>query len=438
MTLEQLNDYFTVIYRKKFAAGKGGVYKDILTAHAETIAKCIVEQPQKNETIKIILNNKPAFLKKFLSLNYLSIEEIKEIGKTNPEIFYAIPESFYNENPQLIDIVVENQNVLFDLLPKNVQNNERIQNTLKRNKKIYSSEMRDRKGYDIDWLDENGNLISYFTLTNNFSINSKEDYLKIVEKYLSSGMSVPFFCKEYGISSVEGFNNLLNRVGKENTDIQDSISDTRSRSKQIYLQTIKNIAQQFNEGKLTFKEYIENEYNQFHKFELLIGYVDDKQLFMKQLIDYVCNEKLIKFDRIVTLFEAEPRNVVNVIKPYLYKTGINDLNSIKNFYQSLNRYKNPYKRYVFKIIRNEVEYNIDDSVIDKALVYIHNNNIYKCQYTVELVCRKIAMGEINYDAELEEKKEELKTMILYSALEKAKNIEEYLNVMAENSNYRTI
>ena len=147
---------------------------------------------------------------------------------------------------------------------------------------------------------------------------------------------------------------------------------------------------------------------------------------------------MIKFDRIVTLFEAEPRNVVNVIKPYLYKTGINDLNSIKNFYQSLNRYKNPYKRYVFKIIRNEVEYNIDDSVIDKALVYIHNNNIYKCQYTVELVCRKIAMGEINYDAELEEKKEELKTMILYSALEKAKNIEEYLNVMAENSNYRTI
>ena len=438
MTLEQINYYFSEVFKKNFRVGKGSVSKNILTAHAETIAKCIVEQPQKNETIKILLNNRPEYIKKFFNMNYISVEEIAEIGKTNPEIYYVIPETFYSNNPQLFNMIAESQNILFDLLPKEVKNNEMIQNALKRKKSIYYSDKRDINGYDIDWLDENGKLINFFTLANNYVINSKEDYLKIVEKYLSSGMSVPLFCKQYGISSVDGFNKLLNRVGIENIDTQDSIDEVKDRAKQIYLGTIKNIANQINEGKLTFKEYIDSNYNQFHKFKLLIEYISDKQLFMKQLIDYICNEQLIKIDRLNTLFETDSRNIVNAIKPYLYKAGINDANALRGLHQTLNRYKYPYKRCVSKIIKNGVEYNIDDSVIDKALVYLHNNDIYKCQYTVDFICKKIAMGEINYDVELEEKKEELKTMILYSALEKAKSIDDYLTVMDENNKHRTI
>ena len=438
MTLEQVNYYFSESFKKKFRIGRGNVSKNILTAHAETIVKCIAEQPQKNETIKILLNKRPEYIKKFFDMGYISIEEIAEIGKTNPEIYYVIPETFYSDNPQLLNMIAESQNVLFDLLPKEVKKNEMIQDALKRKKSIYHSDKRDINGYDIDWLDENGKLINFFTLANNYVINSKEDYLKIVEKYLSSGMSVPFFCKQYGISSVDGFNKLLNRAGIENIETQNSIDEVKDCAKQVYLGTIKNIANQINEGKLTFKEYIDSNFNQFHKFRLLIEYISDKRLFIKQLIDYICNEQLIKVDRLNALFETDLRNIVNAIKPYLYKVGINDANTLRALYQVLNKYKYPYKRVVSKIIKNGVEYNIDDSVIDKALVYVHNNDIYKCQYTVDFICKKIAMGEINYDVELEEKKEELKIVILYSALEKAKSIEDYLAVMDESNKRRTI
>lgn len=438
MTLEQINDYFSEVFNKKFVSGKKRINKNILTSHAVTIAKCIVEQPQKNEAIKILLNSRTEYMKKFFDINYISVEEIVEIGKTNPEIYYVTPVTYYFNNPQLFDTIAESQNILFDLLPKEVKNSEKIQNALKRKKSIYYSNKRDINGYDIDWLDEKGNLIRFFSLANNYVINSKEDYLKIVEKYLSSGMSVSLFCEQYGVSSVNGFNRLLNRIGIENTDKQDDIDKVKGQAMQMYLEKIKNIANQINEGKLTFKEYIDNRYNRFHKFKLLIKYIDDKQTFMKQIIDYISNEQLLKINKLNTLFETNTFNLVNEIKPYLYKFGINDANTLRVLYRTINKYKYPYRRVVSKIIKNGIEYNIDDSVIDKALVYIQNNDIFKCQYTVDFICKKIVIGEINYDAELEEKREELKTMILCTALEKAKSIDDYLTIMGENSKHRTI
>lgn len=438
MTLEQINDYFSEFYKRNFRPDKGKVNKSILTAHAETIAKCISEQPYKNETIKILIHKRPDYIEKFFAMNYITMEEITEISKTNPDIYYVTPVTFYYSNPQLLNMIVEDQNVLYDLLPESVKNNETIQNAFKRNKSLYRSDKRDIDGYDIDWLDENGNLISFFTLTNNYVINSKEDYLKIVEKYLDSGMSVPLFCKQYGISSYDGFNNLLKRVGIENVDMQNSIDAVKEHAKEMFLATLKNTANQINEGELNFKDYITNNYNQFYNIRLLIKYINNKQLFMKQIIDYITNEPFIKISRLNRLFETNTSNLVNTIKIYLIKTGLNNAQIIAELNNVLNRYKYPYKRAAFKIVKNDVEYNVDDSVIDKALVYIHNNNIYKCKYTVELICKKIALGEIDYDVEMEEKKEELKTMILYSALEKAKSIEEYLNVMDENNNHRAI
>lgn len=440
MRVEEINAHLTaavIAHHKARGIYKGSLYRDIRNCQLATIYY-IEEQPYKNEAICYLVKHKPHYIPK-LCRDYITIDEIEEIENNCPEIYYCLPLRMYNTYPELINLLASNKLVLYDLLPKEVRKDSRIQEIFKRTKRIYNDDLRDKLGYDFDWLDENGNLKHFFSLKNDFPIENKEDYLKIVEVYLSSNLSVAAFCNKYGISSIDGFNALLNRAGAENIDVGNDIDEVKDAAMKRYLATIKSVAQEFDEGKINFDEYLTLYYNPYHKFELLFNNIDNKGKLMNQILQHIVdNKEHLMLDRFLRLFNTDIKGLIPSINLYFKFAGTWESNVSRTLYPILNMYKTPYNRnnILTTLTINGVTRVIDDKVVDEAVTYLKDNNIHLCQYTAASCARKIAFGELDYSSETLAQRQELINEIISRALSNVNGIEGYMSVMEENYHNR--
>jgi hypothetical protein len=534
MTIDEISD---ILYKKyeEDIGYKPYCEKRFFHSRSPMLIKHFSEQPYKNFLIAGIAKENPPHIPYLMSLGFIKNEEIIEVSKTTPEIFYDIPyECYNNDYPKLFDEISENKNVKIALLPDKIRNMNRfsakykeqilsgsyisiedfdkLPNTLKndediknkficdltkiadksklpsydflptqisqnetvkkmydRTKKIYNSESKDHNGYDTDWLDSNGNIIPFFSLKYDFPIKTKDDYLKIVEIYTKSSLSVPHFCSIYGISSPDGFNRLLKRVGYESYDAQKNIDKIKEDAQKRFLILHKEIAQKIDKGEMTFEDYMKKSTSLSNKFKWIYEYTalsttekkaildskskeeaeaeikeishEKRSKLMNQVIDYIKNNKYeLDVKKLYRLFieekdeEIEISKLFKTINGYLYDAGIGNQNNFEAL-KILDKYKGRYN----KVINEDnvvskincidgKEYIVTSDMENKAISYLENHKIYICGFTVARIAGQIAKGELKYSepSKLEN------YQVLKSELSQAKSIDDYMNIMENN------
>ena len=445
MTIREIDDYFEKQYFSSHKKVSGKHYSpSILTSQVGTIAQYIIDNPYKRDTFYELCAERKLLIPKMLDIGYITLEDIIALinEKDDCQFLSALPDEFCEGNQQLIDCIISNkEKVVYDFLPKSLRYNSQIKECFKREKRIYYNNNLDRSGRDIEWRDKDGNLVEYFSLKGNVEITSKDDYLFIVEKYLESDMSVPAFCNAYGISSVNGFHRLLNRVAEEEASMQEDIEMVGLKTQERYLSTIKGFASKIDADELDFTSYMQKKCNYYQRFSLLCSNVRNQEKLMNQVLDYINNNQEELPNKLFSLFECGPKDFNRELVLYSSCSGVN-LGQMRSFLKKLMiGYSRDYARKNINGLSGSVagrEYQIDDDIIDQALEYVRVKDIYLCDYTMGKAAKKIALGKIDYSQEVEVVKEEKLERIeaLAKKLGKVTSIKEYMEVMDKENKIR--
>lgn len=251
-------------------------------------------------------------------------------------------------------------------------------------------------------------------------------------------MSVPFFCNTFGISSIDGFNKLLNRVIKEETSMKNAIEEAGLKTQNEYIRKIIRIAEELDSGKLDFDTYMREKCNYYQRFSLLFQNTKNKENLMNQVLEYIQVNQEELPNMLFSLMETTPTELYRTIVLYSSCAGI-DIDDIRATIRKITtNYRKGYARKDINGISGIIqgrEYKIDDDVIDQALEYVRCKDIYLCNYTMQIAAKKIALGEIDYSQEVEARKQEIIENIkeLSEKLIKVSTISEYMEIMEEES-----
>lgn len=412
-----------------------------LSLHARAIPDVIIEEePYRSMVLRVLASKQFQKLFRLFELGIVGSNEFIRTIKEIPSSFHEITKEQYEKYPELIELLKNSDGVVFDFLPQYVREKEDVKECFKRNSVIYHKGTgRDNKGYDTNWLDENGNLIQFFKLANGYKIQSKEEYEKLVEAYLKMDCSVPNFCDIFHIDGPDGFNDLLDRIGRENTDNDERISVVKKKAAEKYMQRITDIADSYNKGEIDFKEYITYMNRPTHKITVLLPKIHDKRKFFMELAEYIDNSKenLLLY-KLFTLFDANFETLPQTIKN---TCGYNDPELVEPFkklavvVKKLSKYKTKYKRSTQyrTITRDGKTIEIDDKLIDQAYAYIKAHFLHLCDYTMTEIVEKIAFGEIDYENDTKVQKAAIKNRIA-SNIEKVNisSIDDYIDTFGSS------
>lgn len=416
-----------------------------------------IKPEQKIDSINYYLSNigkgsNPKYERIFFNLlksNFYSIDELASVNAfekmfniCSPEYFIYIPSNIFN-NRYFIEALL-NCNVernIYDYLPKVLRDNSIIQQKFVKKENLYNYSGVDKNGYDREWLDSDGNLIYFFDLANGIEVQNKDDYLKLVDEYLDSDITVLDFCDKYKISSVDGFNKLLERVGKENLDKNAEINDIKSNSQDLFKRSLFRYIDQLMNGSMSFDEYFKKYYKPVHNIGILINFASIKDCsrdFAKKIIDFYCEYDKPYTNNMINFLNKSsvtginnPFNYFNELKSNL-KTPEDNIyfKKISDICNRINKCRAEYFRdtmYITYKINDEIAV-VDDGVIDQAIAYVKDNDIYVCAYNMKKIAEDIAFGRINYKIETESLKEKMKNN-LNDLLNRVETIDEYINVV---------
>ena len=99
-------------------------------------------------------------------------------------------------------------------------------------------EEKDRKKLekDLSWKDANGEPLELFKL-GHISPSSREDYEKILKKFLEEELSIVAFCSKYGIRDYNGFRKMLDKFAIENPEYKEQIESKSNSQQSNYITT---------------------------------------------------------------------------------------------------------------------------------------------------------------------------------------------------------
>ena len=434
-------------YRRTGIRLNGPVYKI-----AGILSKIPLDDPLRNEVLIFLIKCRPFVFSRLVEETLVSDDDIIDMCKNDPEVFMCIPPFFYENHPEIIEILAEKGgSMIYDFLPRDIRKLDIVKEGLQRTKRLYSSSSHgtDKDGFNQEWRDKDGNLKHYFSLKGNFNINSKEDYIKIVEKFISEGISAPSFCKKYGISSLKGFKELLERVKEENLgiNIKQRITSVNKNNSERFVKTVSEISNEIANGSITIEDYFKDYYRASHKYDhfMRFGFYNNKEQLLKMIINYIKdNTYAICLYPMMQFFSAKNAlDLATIIMKEVKRSKLNNSDTVRECYSSTNILKKFMTNYNRKttigtLIINDVRFEIDDDILDQIIAYIKSNDLYICQYVVNTVARKIVLGEIDFMAETDKQKEEMKNEILLmdkinEIMMNNGDIEEYFELMEEES-----
>ena len=192
------------------------------------------------------------------------------------------------------------------------------------------------------------------------------------------------------------------------------------------------------DGNLSVENYLKNYCESNHKFELLLDSNGGKnrEKILLSFIDYIQNcQGILQISQLLWLFNAQ--NVGQLMNLFVDAAKETSRFSKNPEYSRLGyrcrdilkKYKLAYNRTATKGIWKieDTKYEINDDIIDQAIAYMHANDIFICQYTVNIICKNILLHKINYSEETLKTKEEMIEDIKEAKLLQASIFEELQN-----------
>ena len=419
----------------------------------------------KEDLLKVILYTsikRPSIYEKMILRDYIDFETYLEVLEKNFDTIEFCPASYYDNKESLkkiLEIIIKNkERVNYDALPESVAQMEEVKNAFDRDKQIYTIKRKsssdsdaryDRKGYDIEWNDKEGNLIKFFSLPGKFKINSKDDYIKLIEEYKQSNLSVPAFCRKYYITDVDGFKNLIERLKKEKVSEEKELSEHSSKASKAFWEQNKKIANNILEGKITIEDWIKNYYNPFQTISLLVSTItDDKRvkflnMIADQTTDYImAHENEIEVEKLSTLYSADYKFRINgqsKLAIQMWKF-LREKSSTPVNYALVKKACNIISLYSAKFTKNDiptavtysgVRYDITKEQADQVFAYLDYRNLVCCPKTFNYHLKEILTGQLDFSEQTKNaRKQMLENIVMLSEqLNERATVDKYLETV---------
>ena len=139
------------------------------------------------------------------------------------------------------------------------------------------------------WKNEDGSPLILFKI-NLITPNSRDDYYRVLVKYLNETCGIVTFCKKYRISDEKGFRKMLERFSIEDAELAKKIKERASYSQSEYANTIINTIKNICDGSESFKVAIDNAHKATYEnyIEFINRYYGDdyRKRFAKKALDY--------------------------------------------------------------------------------------------------------------------------------------------------------
>lgn len=399
----------------------------------------------------IIINNISTDLAEFVVENCPNIaKRYAEYVKKNPEIILDTPrpickssefvEALFNDE----DFISRLEPDWYDKLPYGLHKEELVKKAFNRGKKVYTKKGIDKEGYNFEWIDSTGEFKKFFELKENFPIKDKDDYSKIFETYIRSGLSNDQFCAIYGISDYEGFRAFIDRMGAENLTNYHRVKEVRTEvSRKFFESQIRNIRAIYND-EMTFEEFFSNNTTRYDlSLEHLLEYFDETEanVIVKKFLEYSNTMPkdylLTKYIRVLGIEKMNLdfiKKAVNELRKYLILPADVSYSRIcAILIKEIDKHSKGLSRQMIHgdINAGGIEYTIDDELINKAVSYTYKNKIHPSTKVILNLCKKIALGEISLEEETIEYDplaEKINVLIT-----EERDIDDYLNLMEEES-----
>lgn len=348
---------------------------------------------------------------------------LKDYIRKNKDLLLLFSRDNYTKHKKLLDSLVENiDEEMFDKLPSGVKCIDAVAKSVSRKTAMYKYDGYDSAGYDEKWLDKDGNLIQFFDLIGNYKISSKEDYMYIVKKFTESRMSVRNFCRYYGIEDEDGFKKLLARFKKEDEEVEIAINEHHKETKEAYCIGLQIIKELVANKEFSFDDYFKNSYSSYHEVLEFYKYASEeaKKKFAIDFVDFILeNEFNLPIEKIRTLLCD---NNKDISLPGAYLLGPTDKKKYHKATDILEKYNYYFcakdalrTRYQFP---NGITATVTQDVIDQALIYMAQNDIYRCNKTVNHYIEQILLGELDYSEESQAVKTDLQEVLIQLVKEK--------------------
>lgn len=414
---------------------------------------CMPKGEKKWEALEWIAENEPSKLEIFFSRKDLSPYKIGELL------------SHYKDK----DI---------DKLPKALQSY--IQNIYKQQNELEQKKEELKAKRDELWLDRNGNLQQFFRINNGaIPIESIDDYVKIINQFVKSGLSASKFCKEYQIDNLEGFRRLCKKYSETNAEFAEYYENNSEQQSKKAFGAINTTINSIAKKKLSLEKFI-NYGNEDDDFEcvlnlknMIIAGKDNQNLldFVNKTIEYYYN-RLNSYSslnyNIENLTKALSLSELRFLIPEL-TSNKNKLNNIQldvefkilvtqieeanllnqhtkeliyeknnGILTKLRQYNKSYKPSKFIDTTYEIDgqkITITKDTIASATEFALNHNLVICDNVMDSIIKAIALGSIQNTNEENQAKSrrELKKGIL-EKIKQCKTLEALFNQVDSTNN----
>ncbi len=162
--------------------------------------------------------------------------------------------SVLSENPQLASLItnklsIDKKELLLSSVPTIIPYARRTEFIL--NEETIG---RERLGDTAFWK-RDGQAVQHFSL-GPIQFQGREDYLRVVDKYIAEDMPIFQFCKKYHIDEVDGFKEVVSVVESEEKDRGKRIKKIKADKQMMYQNAMQDLIPQVLNGDKTIAECI--------------------------------------------------------------------------------------------------------------------------------------------------------------------------------------
>lgn len=280
---------------------------------------------------------------------------------------------------------------------------------------------------------------------NGYELNGYADYFKLCDLYKKSKLSIKAFCITYFISPASGFAEFLKILSKIDASELKEINSVKATAATKFYYGMMTTASKVINGEISMDEYFTSNPYKF-KNQKVFSVINnlrtkkEKNTFTLKFLEYVVEKKNSYLPYSVMEFlNFKSLKPDEVFKEYFKSNLIlpKDKKYYALYHDALKFITLNTKRYVRRTLYMEFMVNgiyckIDDDTIDKAYVYLKNNNYCISQINMLKATREIAMGKIQVTEEVKEYKEELVTEIV-ETIKECHSLEDYI-LMCKDEN----
>lgn len=358
------------------------------------------------------------------------------------EFIDSLPTDWIVANKGFLQNLRDNYPNILPRLPKEISSNQSLHDTFRTTHKLDSVSAFDE--FDVNWYDKSGKVVDFFTM-GNIPITSKEDYMRIYHEFISSNLTAKAFCERYKISSEAGLNNLVKKVKETEPKRSQQLAEAKTPAdKQLYQKCVE-VANQIADGSLSVDEFINGNDSSDMSLQMLLELApkDKANDVAKKLVrhyskkGYYLTNKEFLFLRAKGFSTIRQNAVSYFTKPYLISPDDNQLYLDCAYADStLKPHLHPFNRSTLcsRITKGGHSFEITKDMVDQAICFCEDNNLHLCNGLIQEVCQEIGLGKLDYTAQTEQKKEELKALVL-ELLENKQSLEDYLQTVKASNSY---